>query len=343
MTVINKYVQTGAGNVVPLVEPTIFRNRLINGNFDFWQRGTSQTVVGYGSADRFYLGFGGSSCTMSQQVFTLGQTDVPGEPKYYARFVVSSVAGAGNFVQLVHRIEGVRVLAGQTATLSFYAKADASKNICTEFMQSFGTGGSPSGAVLGIAPNTISLTTAWKRYSISVSIPSISGKTFGTSGDDMLALNIWFDAGTNYSSRTNSLGQQSGTFDIAQVQLEPGTVATPFEFRPYGTELALCQRYYWKSSGYVYLTACGTTNSLYGMLPVKVPMRAAPAVTYGWTIPYTDNKVYRLSNATVIDMSGVGLVNIAQAEGSFQTYNTALSTLVVPEPYASYVTLSAEL
>jgi hypothetical protein len=57
-------------------------------------------------------------------------------------------------------------------------------------------------------------------------------------------LNIWFDAGSDYNSRTDSLGQQSGTFDIAQVQVEPGAVATAFERRPIGMELALCQRYF---------------------------------------------------------------------------------------------------
>jgi hypothetical protein len=77
-------------------------------------------------------------------------------------------------------------------------------------------------------------------------VPSISGKTLGT--DNNLSIcNIWFDAGSDFNARTDSLGQQSGTFEIAQVQLEPGPVATPFEQRPIGTELALCQRYYEKS------------------------------------------------------------------------------------------------
>ena len=60
-----------------------FRNDIINGNFDIWQRGTSQVVSGYGSADRWVNLYSGTSATMSRQAFTLGQTDVPGEPRFF--------------------------------------------------------------------------------------------------------------------------------------------------------------------------------------------------------------------------------------------------------------------
>ena len=225
----------------------MFRNKIINGNFDFWQRGTSQTSAGYGSADRWNNDHSGSSKTASQQAFTLGQTEVPGNSKYYLRHVVTSVSGSGNYCLTQQKIEGVSTLAGKTATLSFWAKADSNKNIATEFSQDFSTGGSPSSTVNGIGVTTHSLTTSWQKFTTTVSIPSISGKTLGTDGRDYLHLVIWFDSGSTYSSRNNSLGQQSGTFDIAQVQLEIGTAATPFEHRPIGVELSLCQRYFEKS------------------------------------------------------------------------------------------------
>jgi len=236
-----------------------FRNRIINGNFDIWQRGTSQTNAGYGSADRWFLGHTGSTKTASRVAFTVGQTEVPGNPKYYLRHVVSSVAGTGNHCFLDQRIEGVHTLAGQTATLSFWAKADSNKNIATEFIQYFGTGGSPSNQITGIQVVTHNLTTSWQKFTATVAIPFISGKTIGSDGNDLLELIFWFDAGSTYSARTNSLGQQSGTFDIAQVQLEEGTVPTPFEHRPYGIELALCQRYY-----YVVVDGSESTNQVFG-------------------------------------------------------------------------------
>ena len=220
-----------------------FRNRIINGNFDFWQRGTSFTGNEYG-ADRWLHGRLGTTHTVTRQPFTLGQTDVPNEPTYYCRTVVSSVAGASNFSVLVQFIEDVRTFAGQQVTVSFWAKVDSTKNIAIELQQNFGTGGSPSALVQGIGSTKVSIGTSWQKITVTATVPSISGKTLGTTVNNYLGLTIFFDAGSDFNARTDSLGQQSGTFDIAQVQIEPGSVATPFEQRPIGTELALCQRYF---------------------------------------------------------------------------------------------------
>ena len=226
----------------------MFRNGFINGNFDIWQRATSQSVSGYGSADRWQLALTGSTAVMSRQTHTLGQTDVPNNPTYFLRAVVTSVANANNLALFRQNIENVSRFAGQTVTISFYAKADAAKPISVEATQSFGTGGSPSAAVTGVGVKT-TLSTAWARYTVQLAIPSIAGKTIGTNGDDYLQINFWLDAGSSFNTRTNTLGQQSGTFDISQIQIEQGSSATPFEVRPIGTELALCQRYLLASGG----------------------------------------------------------------------------------------------
>ena len=220
-----------------------FRNAITNGNFDIWQRGTSFTASGI-TADRWRSGGIGSTFTTTRQPFTVGQTAVPGEPPYFCRTVVSSVAGSGNYLALVQAIEGVRTFAGQQVTLSFWAKVDATKNIAVEFGQFFGSGGSPSSTVFSIGVTKVSIGTSWQKVTVTATMPSISGKTIGTDNNDVLSVVIWFDAGSDFNSRTNSLGQQSGTFEIAQVQLERGPVATPFEQRPQQVELALCQRYY---------------------------------------------------------------------------------------------------
>jgi hypothetical protein len=220
-----------------------FRNAIINGNFDHWQRGTSFTGNEYG-ADRWFHNRVGTTHTVSRQAFTLGQTAVPSEPAYFCQTVVSSVAGASNFSALFQRIEDVRTFAGQQVTVSFWAKADASKPIATELLQVFGTGGSPSSSITAIGTTKTTLTTSWQKITVTVTVPSISGKTLGSDGNSALSLRIWFDAGSSFNALTDTLGQQSGTFDIAQVQIEAGPVATPFERRPIGTELALCQRYF---------------------------------------------------------------------------------------------------
>jgi len=242
----------------------MFRNKIINGNFDVWQRGTSQTSAAFGSADRWFCDHVGSTKTASRQMFTLGQTDVPNSPKFFMRHVVTSVAGAGNYCLMWQKIENVEILSGKTVTVSFWAKADSAKNIAVEFEQSFGTGGSPSGVVSGIGSQLIALTTTWARYTATINIPSIAGKTLGTDDNNCLLLLFWFDAGSNWNSRAASLGQRSGTFDIAQVQVEEGAVATPFEQRPFGMELALCQRYYQESKNILTLFRATTSGNFGG-------------------------------------------------------------------------------
>ena len=241
-----------------------FRNRIINGNFDFWQRGASFTGSEYG-ADRWFSARVGTTHTATRQAFTLGQTAVPGEPTYFCRTVVSSVAGAGNYAVLIQRIEDVRTFAGQQVTLSFWAKADATKNIAINMVQIFGTGGSPS-ANVGISGTKISVGTTFQKVTVTATLPSISGKTLGTNNNSTLNLNIWFDAGSDWNTSTDSLGHQSGTFEIAQVQIEPGPVATPFEHRPIWTELALCQRYYEEVGAFITGMA-GTSTDLECQIP----------------------------------------------------------------------------
>lgn len=262
---------------------SVGKNKLINGNFDVWQRGTS-LASGTGKrflSDRFFNEGNGTTHTTSQQSFTPGQTEVPNEPSYFHRTVVTSVAGAGNFMMLRQCIESVRTLAGKKATLSFYAKADAAKNITLEFNQNFGTGGSPSNPINVIGVTTFNLTTSWKKYTVTVDIPSIAGKTIGTSGDDYLRLTLWYDAGSSYTAGSNTLGQQSGTFDIAQVQLEEGKFSTDFEARHISTELALCYRYFEKLSVALTGYACNATswdNYLYWNY--KTTKRATPTIYY---------------------------------------------------------------
>lgn len=217
-----------------------FKNYIINGGFDIWQRGTSQTTNGYGSSDRWVNFNTGSTKTTSMQI--TNKTE-PFNSIKFCRNVVSSVAGAGNAVGIQQRIEWVNTLHNKTCTLSFYAKADTTKNIAIDFVQYFGTGGTPSAIIEGISATKIQITSSWAKYTITASIPSIAGKVEGTDGNSSFWVRFWFDAGSDFNSKTASLGQQSGTFDIAQVQLEEGSVATPFEQRPYGLEFSLCQRY----------------------------------------------------------------------------------------------------
>jgi hypothetical protein len=276
-----------------------FRNAIINGNFDIWQRGTSfnAATTEYGS-DRWVKALNGSTCTLSRQSFSLGQTDVPNEPTYFCRLAVTTSAGANNNVILSQRIESVRSFAGQSATISFYAKADAAKPIALEFVQFFGTGGSPSSVITSIGSQKFNLTTSWQKFTATISVPPISGKTIGSNDNDYLEVNIYLDAGSNFNSRTGTLGQRSGTFDIAQVQIEAGSVATPFERRPIGAELALCQRYYQTfGQGANGRVQDATNVELATVFATR--MRATPTITFGgFTGAATLISQYGTSNIT---------------------------------------------
>ena len=266
------------------------KNYLINGNFDIWQRSTSQsaTINGYGCDDRWINAFVGSTRTCSQQLHTLGQTDIPSNPKYFSRTIITAVGGTNSQVVKYQKIEnGCRLLSGKTVTLSFYAKADATKNLVVEFSQIFGSGGSPSARVDNIGTTTCNLTTTWQKFTVTVVIPSILGKSLGTANDDVLLTTFWFDAGSTLDSRTNALGHQTGTFDISQVQLEEGTTATSFDYRPIGMELFLCQRYYEESyTGTAQKQ--GTYTNFAGTPPKYTEFKVVKRITPTLTV-YTSN------------------------------------------------------
>ncbi len=258
-----------------------FRNKIIDGNFDLWNQATSQTSTGYGSSDMWKHDHAGSTKTTSRQAFTLGQTDVPGNPEYYCRTVVTSVAGAGNFAIAYQRIEDVKTLSGKTATLTFWAKADSAKNIAVELTQGFGTGGSPSALVSGISSQLVALTTSWQKFSVTIAIPSVSGKTLGSGGNDYLQSAFWFDSGSDWNTRTDSLGQQSGTFDIARVSLVEGDATAeddPFPVYDKAIEAIRVCRYYEIMLGQIDTGANGS-GTAYATWFYKVKKRAVPSIS----------------------------------------------------------------
>ena len=312
-----------------------FKNYLINGNFDVWQYGTSQTTNGYGSDD-MWINFNIGSTKTHSRVIT--NKSEPFSAISYSTTVVSSVVGAGNACGKQQRIEYANTLSGKTATLSFWAKANATKNISIDFVQYFGSGGTPSAIIEGISATKISITSSWVKYTVTVNIPSIAGKTAGTAMNDSLWVRFWFDAGTDFNSRTANLGHQSGTFDIAQVQLEEGLVATPFEQRPIGLELSLCQRYYWSGT----LVELAPTRADFTAQYIKFPvaMRAVPTTVL---TAYSSGTVGCLrqqdgSYSTRDQPFTIGCSN----ETIYMFYSTGV-VAVVGAHYTGYITASAEL
>ena len=247
------------------------RNLIINGGFDVWQRGTTGSVVGgpaYVSADRWKI-YVNTSTTISlnRQSFTLGQIEVPGNPKYYARFDWLGTASS-QFFGFEQLIEGVQHGAGDFLTVSFYARTQFGDDMVLGVNQKFGSGGS---ADVSAGNFDLNMDTFWKKFVLTIPMPSISGKTIGSA--DNLSF-TWFRTGT-----LNSY------LDIANVQVELGKVATPFEHRSYGEELALCQRYFWQqtydsTNAPVSSSAYWSTNTnIEWVVNYPQTMRAAPTIS----------------------------------------------------------------
>ena len=260
-------------------------NCIINGDFQMWERADTHSTSGYGSDDRWKLNATGSPFVHSKQSFTLGQTDVPDNPRYYSRTVITTSAGAANFCNKEQRIESVLTLSGGNARLSFYCKADAPKNIAIELVQNFGTTGTPSAEITGIEAQKIAVTASWAKYEVTLAIPSIAGKTLGTDDNDYLALVFWFDAGTGFDARTDTLGQQSGTFELSHIQLESGSVTSVFQVRTDAEEDERCARYYTNQLYTMSYSGDVTSGQAYvGHIDFATTMRAAPSATLTNTI-----------------------------------------------------------
>jgi len=256
-------------------------NFIMNGRFDIWQRSNTFSGTGFGAADRWTALRVDSTLDQSRQAFDVGQTVVPGNPSYFHRSVVVHNDGSANSALIGQPIESASTGANLTVTLSYWAKAStAGLKIANEFTQIFDpTTGDPDGTnpVQGIGVSSHVLTTSWQKYTATVTLPPLTPGQAYDNSTSYVGVIFWFDANSQYDSRTNGLGAQTGTFDIAQVQVEAGPTATTMQIRSRALELALCQRYYqegtieWRG-----LTDSNINQGYRQTLPVT--MRVAPSI-----------------------------------------------------------------
>jgi hypothetical protein len=269
------------------------KNKIINGDFSINQRGFSSTSnTNAYSFDRWYTRtVGDGTVTHSLQTFTPGAAPVTGyESTNFARIVTSGqTSTVTNAAMWRQYIEDVRTFAGQTVTISFWAKAASGTPFINAYLlQATGTGGSSGGSAVGTKQ---AITTSWARYSFTINVPSLSGVTIGTSSS--LLLSIVVSAGTNFLT---DFFIQNNTFDIWGVQIEAGSNVTAFQTATGNpqAELAACQRYYYRINAsslssvphYGQGSAISTT-SIYANVPLATTMRTIPAaidfsVTNAW-------------------------------------------------------------
>jgi hypothetical protein len=313
------------------------KNRLINSDYSIWQRGTSFTGFSIYTADRWFHTYDNNptSATVSRQAFTPGTAPVAGyEGQYFLRMGVTT-AGTATGQFLYQRVEDVRTLAGQSVTYSFWAKADSARTVGVYSYQNFGSGGSAD--VSGSTTN-FSVTTAWQRFSMSVTMGSMTGKTIGAN---------------SFMGFVMTMPAANGVaIDFWGAQLEAGSAVTAFETASGSIqgELALCQRYYYRIGGEqtFQAMALGWGNGSAGAyihITTPVSMRVAPTALDYSTLVIGD-LINNNQAVTVLLLTG------NYGGSKVQTLSATVSSgLTVNRPYGLYannstsafVGLSAEL
>ena len=273
-----------------------FRNRIINGAMVIDQRNAGASVTpataGVYSVDRWKTTISVASKFSIQQ--NAGAITPPAGFKNYVGVTSLSAysVGAGDYFALIQAIEGYNIAdlgfgaAGASpVTLSFWVRSSLTGTF----------GGCLFGGQSYPFTYTINVANTWEQKTVTV-IGSTSG-TWATDNSSGLQVFFGLGVGSTYSGTAGSwsgstyfsatgatsvVGTNGATMYITGVQLEKGSTATAFDYRPYGTELALCQRYYWQCTDSLGISA--TASNVYRTaINMPVPMRAAPTLGAGAT------------------------------------------------------------
>jgi hypothetical protein len=277
---------------------TGMKNRIINGDMRIDQRNAGASISaddGKFAVDRFLFNMQTNSKGTGIQ-----STDAPSGFKYSLLYTNGSAytVPSGDTFGILHRIEGNNVfdLAWGTAdakavTLSFWVKSSVTGTFGGALKGSYGT------SYTYAFTYTINAANTWEYKTITIPGPTV-GTWSATTGLG-ITISIGLGNGSAASTTPNSwnvsntwsaigavsvLATAGATFQITGVQLERGSTASSFEYRPYGAELTLCQRYYWKPTNgvaYLHLPVVGYADtSTTGVMQVSFPttMRSAPSL-----------------------------------------------------------------
>jgi hypothetical protein len=302
----------------------VFKNRLINGNFNIAQRGTSFTDSGNANnddaytLDRWYI--------LSEGNDTIDVTQTTTVPTGAQNSIGLDVETSNNKFGIAQIIEASNCfdVIGGNVTLSFQAKVSSLTkldNVKCAIVAWSGTADTVTSDIVSVwngegtnptlianatyenTPTNLNVTTSFASYSVTANVDTASTKN--------IIVFIWSDV------KETTVGD---FLYITNVQLESGSTATGFDYRPYTTELALCQRYYWKTTqgtGDAYGIAgyALSGNSVWQTFGFPVTMRASPVVTvYGtWVASNCGQPTIRGASTTTFLLQTIGTATTAIA------------------------------
>jgi hypothetical protein len=286
---------TQAVNLAALGSPYVstgYKNKLHNGNFSIWQRSSSASAGNtYTSADRWMMSGGGT--------LTCSKSSTPDSPSGNYSLVATS-GGSSSYVNPSQAIEALNVypLRGQNVTVSCYVKSVSGSFVGQmQFLlyYSNSSDGLFSGSTIASAASSLtSPSSSWVKMTATFTIPS-----------DAVGLTLQLN---------QTAGQANGiSWAYSDIQLEIGNTATTFETRHIGTELAMCQRYYWIPPYGITGFAYAATTGVITFVP-PVTMRTTPSLTY------------RSGSSSNIDF--IGGTTTGQPVGNAYTTGSAYCTTV---------------
>ncbi len=328
---------------------TGFKNRVINGGMDIAQRGTSFTSTSSANnddtyvLDRFYILSDGNDIVDVTQT-----TTVPTGAKYSIGLDVETVNKKFGIAQIIENANCYDAIGGNV-TISFQAKVSATANldnikcaivawsgtadtVTSDIISAWGVEGTNptliANATYENTPANLGVTTSFATYSVTANVDTASTSN--------IILFIWSDV------TTTALGE---FLYITNVQLEKGSTATSFDYRPISTELALCQRYFYKTNSVDTLRLGGLWGSVYasgsgnvsGTFPV--PMRVAPTTQdRGGT-----NDNWYMSGVTSGSAGTFSSPTVSTTMMSTEVSGLSASSVGQPVQYNGRLSLNAEL
>jgi hypothetical protein len=341
MTNAVSIAQSGSNNVS-------WRNRIINGAMVIDQRNagasvaTTTTAAGVYTLDRWiYQVSAASKFTVQQNAGSV--TPPAGFTNYLGCTSTSAYSvGTNDYFTIAQRLEGYNTsdlgwgsANAQTVTISFWVRSSLTGAFGGAVRNS-------SGGRYYLFSYTINAANTWEYKTVTV-----AGDTTGTyQTTNSISFEVWWSLGagsglsgtagswstnnqTQPTGSTSVVGTNGATFYITGVQLERGTTATPFEYRDYGRELIMCQRYYYKAitgTAFNQLAFCNvrTTTSHYAFLQIPVTLRANPS-----SVDYSGIGVIAAWGAGVVGLNSLTFANAAYGTGQTQVLLDAVTASAV--------------